>query len=213
MFFLVKNKKCAPKTANDTSYTSNFWAPYTENLGCLSFVTNDNMRTSNATVMRENLGWDTMDQRASQAIMMYHMVHRLVNIPGEPYLTLSIRRTRGIALAEPPNPNVIHKLSGHVLPSSSMTVIYHWLDYGQSKQLYYMYFSKGTLINNLIFEAKYIGSVRLNRLRLQVFAGKKRESEEDLISGTKYILELFFRFCFKSILTHISLQLSCNRDR
>ena len=61
------------------------------------FVFNDYRRTSSVTEMMEKLGWQTLQQRRDYArlTMMYRIVHQLVDIPTEPYLTPLTGKTRG----------------------------------------------------------------------------------------------------------------------
>ena len=53
--------------------------------------------TTNAPEMISTLGWDTLQKRRDLArlSMMYRIVHHLVDIPVEPYLTPSTGMTRG----------------------------------------------------------------------------------------------------------------------
>ena len=61
------------------------------------FVQSDYRRTSSVTAMREDLGWDTLQQRRDHArlSMMYRIVLYMVDISVEPYLFLLPSRTRG----------------------------------------------------------------------------------------------------------------------
>ena len=61
------------------------------------FVTNDYGRTSSVTEMIANLGWDTLQKcrNLARLSMMYRIVHELVDIPAEPYLTPSTSMARG----------------------------------------------------------------------------------------------------------------------
>ena len=61
------------------------------------FVTNDYGLKGSVTEMIADLGWDTLQKRRDLArlSMMYRIVHNLVDIPVEPYLTPSTSMTRG----------------------------------------------------------------------------------------------------------------------
>ena len=61
------------------------------------FVTNDYGRKSSITEMIADIGWDTLQKRRDLARLsiMYRIVHNLVDIPVEPYLTPSTSMTRG----------------------------------------------------------------------------------------------------------------------
>ena len=61
------------------------------------FVSNDNRRTSSVIEMISTLGWVTLQKRRDLArlSMMYCIVHHLVDIPVEPYLTPLTGMTRG----------------------------------------------------------------------------------------------------------------------
>ena len=87
-------------------HASSTLAPYTERDNhkiemiqrrAARFVTSCYRRTSSVTSMMHQLGWDTIERRRELArlYMMYRIVHKLVDIPAEPYLTPSITRTRG----------------------------------------------------------------------------------------------------------------------
>ena len=53
--------------------------------------------SSSVTAMRQDLGWDTLQQRRDQArlSMMNRITHQQVDIPAERYLTPLDNRTRG----------------------------------------------------------------------------------------------------------------------
>ena len=118
MAFLRRNIRSAPQSAKDKAYktyvhptleyASTTWASKTATLNqkiemvqrrSARFVMNGYRRTSSATAMLETLNWDTLERRRDQArlTMMYRIVHQLVDIPAETYLTPSSQtgRTRG----------------------------------------------------------------------------------------------------------------------
>ena len=87
-------------------YAATTWAPLTDTANdtiemvqrrATRFVTNDYGRTSSVTEMIANLGLDTLQKRRDLArlSMMYRIVHELVDIPVESYLTPSAIMTRG----------------------------------------------------------------------------------------------------------------------
>ena len=61
------------------------------------FVSNDYGRTSSVTEIMSHVGWDTLQKHRDLArlIMMYRVLHKLVDIPVQPYLTPSTSLTRG----------------------------------------------------------------------------------------------------------------------
>ena len=63
---------------------------------CLN-ISRNHRRTSSVTSMMLQLGWDTLQRSRELArlTMMYRIVHQLVDIPAEPYLTPPTTRTRG----------------------------------------------------------------------------------------------------------------------
>ena len=118
MAFLRRNIRSALQSAKDKAYktyvrptleyASKTWASKTATLNqkiemvqrrSARFVMNDYRRTSSATAMLETLNWDTLERRRDQArlTMMYGIVHQLVEIPAETYLTPSSQTgsTRG----------------------------------------------------------------------------------------------------------------------
>ena len=87
-------------------YAATTWAPFTDTetrkiekvqRRAARFVSNDYRRTSSVTEMISTLGWDTLQKRRDLArlSMMYRIVHHLVDIPVEPYLTTLTSMTRG----------------------------------------------------------------------------------------------------------------------
>ena len=115
MAFLRRNIKSTPPSAKDTAYKSDVrptleyasktWASNTAILTqkiemvqrrLARFVMNDYRRTSSATAMQETLNWDTLERRREQArlTMMYRILHQLVDIPAETYLTPSSQTGR-----------------------------------------------------------------------------------------------------------------------
>ena len=116
MAFVKRNIRSAPQAAKETAYktfvkptleyANTTWAPHTETdirklemvqRRAVRFVFNNYQRTSSVTEMMEKLGWQTLQQRRDYArlTMMYRIVHQLVDIPAEPYLTPLTGRTRG----------------------------------------------------------------------------------------------------------------------
>ena len=116
MGFLNRNIRSAPQAAKDTAYKTfvrpiveyavTTWAPFTDTntdkiemvqRRAARFVTNDYGRKSSVTEMIADLGWDTLQKSRDFArlSMMYRIVHNLVDIPVEPYLTPSTSMTRG----------------------------------------------------------------------------------------------------------------------
>ena len=57
----------------------------------------DYSRSSSVTAMRQDLGWDTLQQRGDQArlSMMYRITHQQVDIPADRYLTPLDNRANG----------------------------------------------------------------------------------------------------------------------
>ena len=116
MGFLKRNIRSAPQAAKETAYktfvrpiveyVATNWAPFTDTetskiemvqRRAARFVSKDYLRTSSVTEMISTLGWDTLQKRRDLArlSMMYRIVHHLVDIPVEPYLTPSTSMTRG----------------------------------------------------------------------------------------------------------------------
>ena len=116
MGFLKRNIRSAPQAAKETAYktfvrpiveyAATTWAPFTDTetrkiemvqRRAARFVSNDYRRTSSVTEMISTLGWDTLQKRRDLArlSMMYSIVHHLVDIPVEPYLTPLTSMTRG----------------------------------------------------------------------------------------------------------------------
>ena len=87
-------------------YASTVWCPHKlshiNNLEKVQrraarFCTGDYRRTSSVTAMLEDLNWPLLQSRRVNAtlIMFYKIIHNLVDIPSEKYLTPSNLRTRG----------------------------------------------------------------------------------------------------------------------
>ena len=118
MGFLKRNIRSAPQAAKATpykmfvhpivEYAATTWAPSTDTntdsriemvqRRAARFVTNDYGQKSSVTEMMTDLGWVTLQKRRDLArlSMMYRIVHNLVDIPVEPYLTPSTSMmTRG----------------------------------------------------------------------------------------------------------------------
>ena len=116
--FLKSNIRSAPPAAKETTYktfvrpmlenASTSWAPFNDKDSgkidkvqrrAARFVMNDYRRTSSVTEMLTNLDWDTLQERRdlarlSHVSMMYRIVHGLVDIPAELYLTPSTSNHR-----------------------------------------------------------------------------------------------------------------------
>ena len=73
------------------------WLAGDFNLPDIDWSRNAITRTSSVTEMISTLGWDTLQKRRDLArlSMMYRIVHHLVDIPVEPYLTPLTSMTRG----------------------------------------------------------------------------------------------------------------------
>ena len=115
MAFLRGNTRSASQQAKSTAYktfvrptleyASTVWTPHDTDSNQLEmvqrravrFVKSDYSRTSSVTAMRQDLGWDTLQQRRDQArlSMMYRITHQQVDIPAERYLTPLDNRTTG----------------------------------------------------------------------------------------------------------------------
>ena len=109
MGFLKRNIRSAPQAAKDTAYktfvrpiveyAATNWAPstHTNTDKIERFVTNDYGGKNSVTEMIADLGWDTLQKHRDFASlsMMYSIIHNLVHIPVEPYLTPSTSMTRG----------------------------------------------------------------------------------------------------------------------
>jgi len=87
-------------------YASTVWDPYTKQdinktesvqNRAARFTTGDYRRTSSVTAMKEQLHWQTLQQRRHQAkvTMLYKVRNGLVAVPAEQYLISSARTTRG----------------------------------------------------------------------------------------------------------------------
>ena len=87
-------------------YASTSWAPFNDTDNgkiekvqrrAARFVMNDYRRTSSVIEMLTNLDWDTLQERRDLArlSMMYRIVHGLVDISAESYLTPSTSTTSG----------------------------------------------------------------------------------------------------------------------
>ena len=107
MVFLRRNIRSASQQAKSTAhktpvrpnleYASTVWTPHDTDSNQLEmvqrravrFVKSDYSRTSTVTAMRQNLGWDTLQQRRDQArlSMVFRITHQQVDIPAERYLT------------------------------------------------------------------------------------------------------------------------------
>ena len=138
MGFLKRNIRSSPQAAKDTAYktfvrpiveyAASTWAPSmdtnTDKIEMVQgraarFVTNDYGRKSSVTEMIVDLGWDTLQKCRDLArlSMMYRIVHNLVDIPVEPYLTPSTSMTRG---HDSLSPNLDHEqhLPTELLPKN-----------------------------------------------------------------------------------------------
>ena len=86
-------------------YCSTVWSPYTSQAKhkiemvqrrAARYATNRYRNTSSVTDMLENLNWETQETRRtkSKLIMMFKILHGLVDIPADDYLTPASTRTR-----------------------------------------------------------------------------------------------------------------------
>ena len=93
-------------------YRSTVWSPYTSlakhkiemvQRRIASFATNRYRNTSSVTDMLENLNWETLETRRtkSQLTMMFKILHGLVDIPADDYLTPASTRTRALHTKKP----------------------------------------------------------------------------------------------------------------
>ena len=100
-------------------YCSTVWSPHTEE--CIQkiemvqqraarYVTNRYHNTSSMTSMLDHLEWETLESRITknQLIMFFKIVHCLVDIPADKYLTPASTRTR-----------LRHSLKYRQIPTSS----------------------------------------------------------------------------------------------
>ena len=116
MGILKRNIRYAPQITKETAYKTfvrpiveyavTTLAPFTDTdthkdekvqRRAARFVSNDYQRTSSVTEMISNLCWDTLQRHRDLAAlsMMYTILHHLVDIPVESYLTPPDSRTRG----------------------------------------------------------------------------------------------------------------------
>ena len=86
-------------------YCSTVWSPYTKKdikkiemvqRRAARYVTNRYHNTSSVTSMLEHLEWETLEERRTknQLFMFFKIIHGLVDIPAERYLTPASTRTR-----------------------------------------------------------------------------------------------------------------------
>ena len=82
-------------------YCSTVWSPYIQKIEMVQrkaarYVTNRYHNTSSVTSMLDHLEWETLESRRSknQLIMFFKIVHGLVDIPADKYLTPASTRTR-----------------------------------------------------------------------------------------------------------------------
>ena len=116
MGFLERYIRSAPQAAKETAnktfvrpiveYAAITWAQFTDTefrkiemvqRRAARFMSNDYRRSSSVTEMVSTLSWGTLKKRIDLArlSMMYRIVHHLVDIPVEPYVTPSTSITRG----------------------------------------------------------------------------------------------------------------------
>ena len=90
---------------SNLDYCSTIWSPYQRDQKhqvemvqrrSARFVTNRYRNTSSVTVMLDYLGWESHETRRSklQLIVLYKIVHGLIDIPPTDYLTQTNSRTR-----------------------------------------------------------------------------------------------------------------------
>ena len=90
-------------------YASSVWSPAKKETinkleavqhGAARLATGDYQRTSSVTSMRQQLQWQSLHTRRerTQAVMLYQIVYRLVDIPMESYLQPASLRTRDVTL-------------------------------------------------------------------------------------------------------------------
>ncbi len=110
--FLQRNTSCCPRKIKANCYTtfvrpsleyaSSVWSPHTQkNIKKLEsvhrksarYVMNDFSSHSSVTAMMQHLEWQTLETRRQQARLM--MIHDLVDISANPYLTHAPLTTRG----------------------------------------------------------------------------------------------------------------------
>ena len=116
--FLKRNLNNCPTEVKSTcyktmvrpilEYASTVWCPHKishiDNLEKVQrraarFCIGDYRRTSSVTAMLKDLNWPLLQTRRNNAtlIMLYKIIHNLVDIPSDKYLTFSNSRTRGHA--------------------------------------------------------------------------------------------------------------------
>ena len=114
--FLQRNMRACPRNVRSQcyaslvrpilEYSSPVWDPHLQkDIDTLEkvqrrsarFVTQDFSRESSVTKMMKDLHWETLAERRAKAkvIMLYRIVHHLVAIPVEEYLTPAATNTRG----------------------------------------------------------------------------------------------------------------------
>ena len=110
-------------------YASTTWAPHSKTdirklemvqRRAARFVFNDYQCTSSITEIMEKLDWQTLQQRREYArlTMIYRIIHQLVDIPTELYLTALTGRTRGHD-SRLPDPDLLHRISVQLLPENN----------------------------------------------------------------------------------------------
>ena len=139
MGFLKRNIRSAPQAVKESAYktfvrpiveyAATTWAPFTDTetrkiekvqRRAARFGSNDYRRTSSVTEMISTFGWDTLQKRRylARLSMMYRIVHHLVDIPVEPYLTPLTSMTRGHDSRFFQYPDVKHNLPTELLPKN-----------------------------------------------------------------------------------------------
>ena len=113
--FLRRNLRVSSKATKNSAYysmvrplleyCSTVWSPYTKEYiqkiemvqrRAARYVTNRYHNTSSVTSMLDHLEWETLESRRTknQLIMFFKIVHDLVDIPADKYLTPASTRIR-----------------------------------------------------------------------------------------------------------------------
>ena len=101
--YLMVKAQCYTTLVRPTlEYAATVWDPYTKiqhkQRRAARFVNGDYSRESSVTSMLKELKWPTLQQRRTNTkmVMMYRIVHHLIAIPSQMYLTpATTRTTRG----------------------------------------------------------------------------------------------------------------------
>lgn len=106
-------------------YCSTVWSPYTQEYiqkvemvqrRAARYVTNRYHNTSSVTTMLDHLEWETLEARRTKnrLVMFFKIIHGLVDIPAEEYLTPASTRTRSrhsLKFRQIPTSSDYHKFS------------------------------------------------------------------------------------------------------